>query len=237
MEQYLDFLRNRKFRQTLLVHQKTDLKRGIEPTRVHNLFVSSPMVPVDTDDGRPNEDMQTFSHPNGKSVTVTSPIQKSALKQLAEIWPSELSVELLANNTWQGLLANQRPNREECLFEVAAMILECFSSQLVELFASKSNAVSYVGNLPQASAYNRYLLDHGELVTNARHETVKLSNFDRAILQQLDGKVTVAELTEEMQRWSVKTEVSQPDTSKPQEISQAVEHSLVQMAKSALLIS
>src|SRR4051812_36770387 len=44
-EQYMDFLRNRTFRQTLLVHAGARIDRQVQPQRLLKLFVASPLKP------------------------------------------------------------------------------------------------------------------------------------------------------------------------------------------------
>ena len=43
LEQYMDFLRNRTFRQTLLCHASQVVDRSLDPGHVETLYFSSPM--------------------------------------------------------------------------------------------------------------------------------------------------------------------------------------------------
>ena len=52
LEQYMDFVRNRQFRQTLLVHAGSKPKRALTPAFLHGLLVSSAAQP-DDDSERP----------------------------------------------------------------------------------------------------------------------------------------------------------------------------------------
>ncbi len=264
MEQYLDFLRNRKFRQTLLCHQHNSLVRAIVPERIHRLFVSAPLTPSDptnsaSQEGDPSANELTFEHPSGRTVTVTEPIQKSALKQLASLWPREVSVEQLADLAWQDTPEYQRPSREACLQDLAALVLECFSSGISELFAHPSNAhpsnaqvlddrssagqpspdkdLAAPSETPQANPLVRYQAARGTWVTNARHESVKLGSFDRLLLQKLDGSASVATLTDQFIRQVGQQEVVLEGNSNPSEedIRRAIRTSLTQLARAALL--
>lgn len=239
MEQYLDFLRNRKFRQTLLCHQDRDVNRTIDPQRLLPLLVASPMVPAGQKPADTPSSDPIFEHPCGKSVTVTAPWIDSALTHLATIWPHEISVSDLADIAWQQTPADQRCTLEECRSELSATLLECYSSDLVDLFSCASGVVSTVSDKPATSELTRYRASRGKLVTNARHENVQLSDFDRMLVQQLNGSTNVSTLTEEMFTRVGRNELSIEGVSDPTatDVSAAVEQSLRQIARASLLLA
>jgi hypothetical protein len=172
-------------------------------------------------------------------VTVTTPIQASAIAHLASIRPCEVPLKELAEIAWRETSENQRAGREECRSELSSLILECYSSGLVDLFACTSDAVSDVSENPEANVLARYRAAHGGCITNSRHETVTLSQFDRMLLERLDGSLTLAMLTDEVLRLFAQKELSLHGDSDPKdaEICAAIQHSLNQMARAGLLIA
>jgi methyltransferase-like protein/trans-aconitate methyltransferase len=238
MEQYLDFIRNRKFRQTLLCHQDVSLTRVIEPERLQKLFVAAPLSPPAETGHEAHKLERTFTHASGRSVTVTTPIQELAFMYLSRNWPEEVSVEVLAEHVWQALPVAKRVSRDRCLAQLSETLLECYSSQLAELFACPSQATSTIHETPNVGALTRYLALQGEFVTNTRHETVKLNTFDRQLIQLLDGSLTLSELTRQMLQAASQHTTAGEGTTPPteSEMRAAIHRSLKQFSHAALLL-
>ncbi len=90
LEQYIDFLRNRTFSQSLLCHVRHEPNYRVQPDKVKSLFVGSPVKPTS-----PNPDLHSsvvvrFDAQSGAYATSSHPIVKAALTVLAEEWPQGL---------------------------------------------------------------------------------------------------------------------------------------------------
>src|SRR3954470_14361462 len=85
MEQYMDFLRNRSFRQTLLCRRDVPLKRAVNPGDMVPFLISSAAQPVGTVDIRSPQSDQ-FRNASGTTMTTSIPIVKAALQHLGEVW-------------------------------------------------------------------------------------------------------------------------------------------------------
>ncbi len=201
MEQYLDFLRNRTFRRTLLCHREVRLNREIGSDQVRSLRVSSPLVPSAAEDPSGDEKESTFQHPSGATVSICSPLQKAALLHLGQIWPRSITFDKLLACAQLQLTAGE--SREQVPADAASLgelVLECFASDLVELHSFDDSFISAVGPRPRAYPLARYQADRGKIVTNLRHETVQLGELDRHTLRLLDGTNDQAALTEELSK-------------------------------------
>src|SRR5262249_50228641 len=91
MEQYMDFFRNRTFRQTLLVHQNARINRKLTPASFAAFSVAARLQPregaADPLSGQPVE----YQLPGAaQTLTTTEPIIKAALAVLAAAWPQAL---------------------------------------------------------------------------------------------------------------------------------------------------
>src|SRR5262245_1145409 len=89
-EQYIDFLRNRRFRQTLLCHRDVSLNRSLSLETVEQLHVSSTFRPVSTNPDLHSGTAVEFRTPRGMPLTVGDPLVKAALTHLGEIWPAAI---------------------------------------------------------------------------------------------------------------------------------------------------
>ncbi len=83
-EQYLDFLKERMFRQTLLVRSEIALDRTPRPQRLAALAVSAPLRwATDEKTGR-----VTFTGTGGAHLTTDHPLVIATLQRVGDAWPS-----------------------------------------------------------------------------------------------------------------------------------------------------
>jgi len=95
-EQYLDFLRCRCFRRSLLCHREAALDRTIAPERLLRMYAASAFAP-DPDADLCAEGPVEFCGPQGRKAVADHPLTKAALSELADVWPAALPfAELLA---------------------------------------------------------------------------------------------------------------------------------------------
>lgn len=99
-EQYLDFFKNRMFRQTLLCHDEVDVRRALDDGALERLWLCSPAQPAPGDEGGEGGDDgegQTFATPDGHTMTTSEPHVRAAMRALGDAWPAALPfVALLA---------------------------------------------------------------------------------------------------------------------------------------------
>jgi methyltransferase-like protein len=172
-EQYLDFLKFRKFRQTLLCHSGIALDRSLAPERLRELYVSSSAVRAP---GPPDAapDVETFERPNGPSASTNNPTVKAILNRLIGLWPQSERLEDLHT------LAEERV--------VAEILLKLYGATLVEFHAYRSPVAGKPGLRPEASPLARYQAREHTMVTTLRHSQVEIpDSLSRQVLQLLDG--------------------------------------------------
>jgi SAM-dependent methyltransferase len=172
-QQYLDFLKCRRFRQTLLCHQ--ELALGHEPAagRIPGLCVSSPAKPMqDVTDQGSDENLE-FQTPDGASMTTNLPLAKAAILYLAARWPLAAPFREL-------------PGASEAL--LADLLLKIYATGLVELHAAPSRFTLEAGVRPRAFSLARLQAESETFVTTLRHTTVGLDDaLGRRLVTLLDG--------------------------------------------------
>jgi methyltransferase-like protein/2-polyprenyl-3-methyl-5-hydroxy-6-metoxy-1,4-benzoquinol methylase len=183
MEQFLDFVRNRKFRQTLLCHAGVTLQRHVGPERLTGLYVASALRPESPDlDVRSNRP-ERFRGPRGAGPTTTDPLLKAALVHLAERWPQAVPFADLIGAARAGLGAGGADAQQA----LGRSLLQLYSANMVELHARRLPFVRDVPERPRASPLARRQAAAGPVVTNLRHESVALKDWQRQVLCLLDG--------------------------------------------------
>lgn len=247
MEQYMDFLRNRSFRQTLLCRRDLTLKRTLQPHDMVPFLVSSPAEPATTVNIQSTQPEQ-FRIANGTTLTTSAPIVKAALQHLAEIWPRSISFERLLAVARGRVSPVAIRDRETVAAETQALgsaILTGYTVRLLELHLHEAEFVTKVAERPQASAGAREQARRSGRVTNQRHEVVTLDEFSRRVLMLLDGTRDRAALLDEMSRLVsdgtlvVQQEGRQVDEGEPLKaiLGDALDRCLSRFAKAAVCVA
>ena len=193
MEQYLDFLRNRTFRQTLLCHEHQKPNYNIKPDVVTKFHVASPVkpktTPVDIASAQPVE----FKAPNEMTVNTPDPIVKSALMCLSEAWPRAIPFEELRKMA-RARVNSVPPDSPEVVQKDTEALCRAFltafagaSNSLIELWQNPPAFAVSVSDKPMASPLARLQAQSSTQVTNLRHQPVNITEFDRQLLPLLDG--------------------------------------------------
>jgi len=192
MEQYMDFVRNRSFRCSLLTHQGIAVKRNLDGTELMGLCVASPAKFVSHQPSLAQGVTEAVRLPNGAIVTPSSAITKAALQLLAEQWPLAIPFEQL--------LADSRArleNNADAVPDAAALaqqgktlggeLLQCYAAGVVELRTQPPHVSVKPSVRPMTSPLARFEAKRGEWVTNQRHEALRLDEFSRRLVPLLDG--------------------------------------------------
>lgn len=203
VEQYMDFVRNRTFRQTLLCHADAPVRRTIGGD-LSAFYVASYAQPMKEGMAVRDTAVAQFQSPDGAVLTSDHPVTKAAMLHLAEIAPVAVPfTDLLetARTRVYGADAAQTPSDQDARL-LAMNILQAYSysARLVELHVHRPPFVRHVSLKPAASPLARRQLSQGQAkVTNLRHERVRLDPIGEALLPYLDGTHDQAALLAQLQ--------------------------------------
>jgi methyltransferase-like protein/predicted O-methyltransferase YrrM len=199
MEQYLDFLRNRTFRQTLLCPAQVDVSRRLQPDMRRFRFATYAQ-PTQTPFNIEDNSAVQFRTPDGAVITTDHPVSKAALSYLVETAPTAVPFDTLLAVAAQRVYG-KTPNPallQQDAQALTATILQAYSYsvRLVELHVHPFPFTVEVDERPFASGVARYQAEAGlSKVANLRHERVKLDPISRHLLPYLDGSRDVEGLT------------------------------------------
>ena len=195
LEQYMDFVRNRQFRQTLLCHSSTQPKRVLNPDVLHGLLLSSP---AKSDDGPPDLDPGVaVSFVSGsRRATVVSPMSKAALTVLMEHWPCAVDVDQLLNDALDRAAPFLGPMpagdaRRTTLEDLFAGVMH----GLIELHTLAPPCTARPSDRPRAHPVAALQARSGPFVVNAHHSMHELDAVTLAILTMANGEWHRDEMT------------------------------------------
>ena len=223
-EQYMDFLRARTFRQTLLVRDDVALTRKLSPLRLMTLRVASRAQRERTDAGPLVDAPENFRTPDNREIRVAAGVTKAALLALAEAWPLAIAFDELHSSARARLAAPAAAPEIERR-QLASDLLQCFAQGVVELHHAPSPFVLDPGERPEASAVARLHAARGTRATSLRHEPGSIDDDTRQLLMLLDGSRTRSEIAQ--RRW--------PGLDGT-ESARALESALAQLGRLAMLV-
>lgn len=200
-EQYLDFLKCRRFRQTLLCHREAPLQTELQAKPIDRFLVSSAAVcQPGTLDLRPGINC-IFATPKGVKCQTDLPLGKVALALLGSVWPVPMPFGELVEQI------NQRLAQEGMLPEstdvsganLRAFLLRLYDAGAVEFRTFMPPIALRPGARPVAHPVARWQAQHGDIATSLFHIAVKLEDeVARSLLTWLDGTRDRAALLEKL---------------------------------------
>jgi SAM-dependent methyltransferase/methyltransferase-like protein len=192
-EQLMDFVCNRTFRQSLLIHDHVKVDRNIPLTRIDGCRIASYLSPISDQPDFTPDHPETFKLANGTAITTQTPLTKAALRVLAECGCMSLPWPELLDKAKNRLAPIYAPSDHE-VDRLRADLMQCFTAGMVSLHSLPSVFAAMPGDKPCASKLARYQAQSLSAVTNLRHEQVTLDGHARIILGWLDGLSPVESL-------------------------------------------
>jgi len=171
-EQYLDFARVRRFRQSLLCRSEAAGDFQLSAARLTGLFASASLQLM-----RAAAEIRLPSAPGPDGDVL-----RRLLQTLVDSAPAALAMpDLLARLRSSGRANGARP--------IEAIVLDGWVSGFVQLHAYPPRPAVAASSRPRASRVARWQVGHREAVTNLRHETIRLAApFARTLLTLCDGE-------------------------------------------------
>lgn len=244
-EQYMDFVRNRQFRQSLLCHANVPLKRNLTPEIIPGFCIAGRLTPNVEVKQLSNRDSVEFSVPSGAKINTTDPIVKAALMFLHESAPAAVKFQEIADAAKRKLRDEGTEPPANADAQLADVFLKLYVGNLIELARDPYRFTLTPGEKPIASPLCRLQAKRGRLVTNRRHEIVNLDVVAQQLVQHLDGEHDREALLDELVKQAhagvlvLKTNdiPITEDSQIRQVMSQAMEKTLENCARSGLLVS
>jgi methyltransferase-like protein/2-polyprenyl-3-methyl-5-hydroxy-6-metoxy-1,4-benzoquinol methylase len=193
VEQYLDFVLNRAFRESLLIHAERAPQINYSPDRgrYRRMHFAAWLPPVDGET-RLDNSRQEYQEPDDATLFTNDPGIKAALDALSARWPWTLSRQELVDAVHARLVAaglNPSTDLEDHIDDLIGVLImqgaahirldpvspEPASAPLLRLDETAKRMVELTRTDSDASTFNLW------------HETLILSPVDRHLLPLLDG--------------------------------------------------
>ena len=203
-EQAMDFIHDRRFRQTLLCHDDRILNRNVQPGALKEGFLISNFIypqgfaQHNIASGQPLH----FTGELNLTFTTDNAVILAMLQVFFEHKKELLSISQLTKHVRQKLekinfpLAGEAPSALED--KLCALALRCLFIGGLAYHLKQRPYISTVPSKPKASKLARYQAGMQPWVSNQRQEVVYILDIDKKLLPLLDGTRDVQELVKAM---------------------------------------
>ncbi len=196
-EQLLDYIKYRRFRQTLLCRDDVDIQHIIDPSVLTKLYFAVSARVTHESQGI------VYTNMNGVAVVAHTSLERAILDVLSAHYPLALSIENIFEKIRPILLAEQGLRVEQSTREdVRDVVVHLLMADMVEYHAVQLSVadLSFLEEniheyRPKASVYARLQAQSQPEITTIRHSDVVLTDpLARLILLSATGEHTISVL-------------------------------------------
>lgn len=197
-EQYIDFIRNRGFRQTLLCRAAVKIHRNITPETVKSLAFNSQFTPMRQPADLTPGVVILFPTPSGQQISTGDAFMKAVLSILCENPLRALGFKDLletARSRYRALV--DRPAADLAKAEenaLATNLLGLLSKGFLDIYAEPIAGGYEVPALPKVSEFTRLQARTANAVASRLNISVPVDALGRVVLGHCDGTRTVEQL-------------------------------------------
>jgi len=184
-EQYMDFVRNRTFRSTLLCHAARQLNRSVEPARLETLQVGTFISLKDrAQDGKP----ATFTNAAGLQLSVQEPATALVFEKVAALGRDFVPVPRFID----GVLAesgDKIPGKDAAAKRdfVAHVLLQGYFRRMLDFIAGPLSRRAAVSENPETLPLARWQVNNHHRISSHRLEMHNADPFIGKFIAVCDG--------------------------------------------------
>lgn len=190
-EQYMDFMRGRYFRKSLLCHPEVRINRAIDSRAVLGFNVSTMAKPESPAPNFAPDAKETFESDAGGKIVTADALARAMFWRLQEVEPERLAfprlVEEVETRAREKYGFTPKPD-QSVPADIAEFVWSTYGAGLVDLHLTVPPFVVKVSERPLASPLARWQARRADVVATLHHRTLKLGNaIQRGLLALCDG--------------------------------------------------
>jgi len=188
-EQYLDFIRCRRFRSTLFCREGVELDRNYLRDHIDEFYLAgrlrceAPATTVGT------EEPETFFGPKSEKITSNHPLTKAAIRCLSDRWTRGIPFDELIDKSVEVFALPDKFRTESDISRTRDFMIELFRVGMFRLRCLPDGCVAEAGPKPRASRFARWQVERGmpNVVTLTGLSLEPDGDATRYILMLADG--------------------------------------------------
>jgi methyltransferase-like protein/2-polyprenyl-3-methyl-5-hydroxy-6-metoxy-1,4-benzoquinol methylase len=225
--QYMDFIRNQRFRSTLLCHAEAPIDRNLQAEDIKNYYLSfNGENAAALSSKELAEGIAVNFESKNISLQLKQTISKMALSLLIKQSPGRLHYKDLINEI------SERLNTEQSLIEKQLNndinFMRLVLGGMIDINLSPAAFILEVRDQPETTTLVRHQASKQNRVTNQLHQSITVNLFERSMLLQMDGKTHISDMINKI---LIQSENKQ---SRP-EVESLCQQALIRFSQQALL--
>lgn len=244
--QYMDFIRNQRFRCTLLCQEGTSIQRALKTGDIEQFYLQFMGKCEQPNFSKDDIGKEAIKFSNGAlTLSVRHPISQLAMLVLVQEQAKPIHYKELCEKIHQLEPSNNLAIIEQYLNNDLNLMRMVFAG-LINITSYPANYSTDVPAQPIACPLARYQAQHQHWVTNRRHQSITLDPVSKILLPLLDGTNNITTLETAIKQNIEKGALNILDENKQplkdaekinKNIHMICEKTLQQIAKQALLIN
>ena len=187
-EQYLDFLKNRAFRQTLLCRRDVKVVREIDPERACGMHVAGEIRAASASPDLLSGAAELFHGPKKSEIETDRPLIKVAFAKLGALWPECIHFRDLLAHSMAALGPSGAGKTASDTGDLASALVQSHGAGFVEFRMHKARFTTEPGEKPRASALAQLQFAENERATSLRHTVVEIRDaMGKSLVRLMDG--------------------------------------------------
>lgn len=209
LEQYMDFINNRRFRKTLLVHKSQQINRSINNPDLDGYRLGLLMFPKrdkPIKDGELVEELELV-HPqdDGISIVFTGKEMCACVLEMARAHPILMTQKEIGEKVAEKY-SDVTASRAE--LELSSFLAELLFRGVITATLDPIHYTTTIEERPQVFDVARIQGETGSRVTNLFHEMPLLEDDRRLVMQYVDGTRSIPEIAQEVRQHIEKGELT-----------------------------
>ncbi len=158
LEQYLDFIKFRRFRSTLVCRNDLKIERSPDPSAIRNFRFASRLSP---EPGSVLHDSSTvrFLGDKEESVQMNHPLTKTILASLSEVWTRSIAADEIFAAAADQLGSEGSSVTDDDIHMAESYLVEMYRVELIKLSRFEPELAHAVSANPKASDFARWQID------------------------------------------------------------------------------
>jgi methyltransferase-like protein len=194
-EQYIDFIKFRRFRSTLICRNDIEIVRSPEPSIVRNFRFSSPLKPADDANLFDTEPL-TFAGERDETAQLNHPLTKTMLAMLGRSWTQSIDFDELLAIAVTDLAAKGITVSDEDVIKAETYLLQMIQVELVRIHRFAPATATSISERPKTSDFARWQMTRGckAVTTMTGMNLEPESDLVKIIISLADGTKNIEEL-------------------------------------------
>ena len=184
-EQYMDFVRNRMFRSTLLCHADSPINRNIDPIKLQDFEVSSIVTLKQSQNG---SQPALFINSGGAELSVSDSITATIFETVANTCRAPRSVKTLIDELVPALSKNKKIKDESALpATICQVLLQGYFKKMVDFTITNYALAPSGSEKPVALPLSRWQAAEGHRLSTTSLNMLKADQFVAKLVTLCDG--------------------------------------------------